>query len=189
MNCDVFRGIGGCAHKYYMLFQHHLPPPPSTYTSDAPGTVTQSGEGQPVGVDEYQLIDTHVAKPIPESNYIMGPKPGPYVAEHSHNIFAKLGARIALIGIDARTERTRHQVNYPETYDLIFGRLSQELGAAQAAGTPFKHVILLLGIPIAYPVSYCGSLDTRFLGVTANGHCAASYMARKHLHEPRHGPY
>lgn len=151
MNCDVFRGIGGCAHKYYMLFQHHLPPPPATYTSDAPGTVTQSGDGQPVGLDEYQLIDTYVAKPIPESNYIMGPKPGPYVAEHSHNIFAKLGARIALIGIDARTERTRHQVNYPETYDLIFDRLSQELGAAQAAGTPFRHVILLLGIPIAYP--------------------------------------
>ena len=33
MKCDVFRGIGGIAHKYYMLFQHHLPPPPSTYTS------------------------------------------------------------------------------------------------------------------------------------------------------------
>lgn len=33
MKCDVFRGIGGTAHKYYMLFQHHLPPPPSTYTS------------------------------------------------------------------------------------------------------------------------------------------------------------
>jgi len=30
---QVFRGIGGVAHKYYMLFQHHLPPPPSTYTS------------------------------------------------------------------------------------------------------------------------------------------------------------
>lgn len=33
MKCDVFRGIGGTAHKYYMLFQHHLPPPPSTYTT------------------------------------------------------------------------------------------------------------------------------------------------------------
>lgn len=33
MKCDVFKGIGGVAHKYYMLFQHHLPPPPSTYTS------------------------------------------------------------------------------------------------------------------------------------------------------------
>jgi hypothetical protein len=33
MKCDVFRGIGGTAQKYYLLFQHHLPPPASTYTS------------------------------------------------------------------------------------------------------------------------------------------------------------
>ncbi|KAJ4417080.1 hypothetical protein N0V82_006362 [Gnomoniopsis sp. IMI 355080] len=151
MKCDVFRGIGGCAHKFYMLFQHHLPPPFSTYTSDAPQTMTESGDGQLAGVDENQLVDVHVAPPISEPCYIVGPKPGPYVAEHSHNIFAKLGARLALLGIDARTERTRHQVNYPETYDSIFNRLKQELGDAQAAGTPFKHLILLLGIPIAYP--------------------------------------
>lgn len=153
MRCDVFRGIGGCAHKFYMLFQHHLPPPPSTYTSDAPQTVTESGDGKQTGVDENQLVDVYVAPPFQESCYIIGPKPGPYVAEHSHNIFAKLGARMALLGIDARTERTRHQVNYPETYDMIFWRLKQELSDAQAAGTPFRHVILLLGIPIAYPVS------------------------------------
>lgn len=36
MKCDVFRGIGGTAHKYYLLFQHHLPPPASTYTSGKP---------------------------------------------------------------------------------------------------------------------------------------------------------
>lgn len=153
MNCDVFRGIGGCAFKFYLLFQHHLPPPPSTYTSDAPATITEQGDGQRTGVDHNQLVNTYVAEPMVESGYIIGAKPGPYVAEHSHNLFAKLGARIALLGIDARTERTRHQVNYPETYALIFDRLSQELSAAQDAGTPFRHLILLLGIPIAYPVS------------------------------------
>lgn len=120
--------------------------------------MTESGDGQHAGIDENQLVNVYVAPPISESCYIVGPKPGPYVAEHSHNIFAKLGARIALLGIDARTERTRHQVNYPETYELIFDRLRQELGNAQAAGTPFRHVILLLGIPIAYPVSPLGSL-------------------------------
>lgn len=176
MNCDVFRGIGGCAYKYYMLFQHHLPPPPSTYTSDAPATVTEQGDGQQTGVDNNQLIDTYVAEPITEPNYIIGPKPGPYVAEHSFNMFAKLGARIALLGIDARTERTRHQVNYPETYALIFDRLSQELSAAQDTGTPFRHLILLLGIPIAYPVSKpqrrCNgstSCGTTSYGMTSRG--------------------
>ena len=60
---------------------------------------------------------------------------------------------MALMGIDARTERTRHQVNYPETYDLIFDRVRKELGAAASSPQPVKHLILLLGIPIAYPVS------------------------------------
>ncbi|KAK3362731.1 hypothetical protein B0T25DRAFT_14438 [Lasiosphaeria hispida] len=148
MKCDVFKGIGGVAHKYYMLFQHHLPPPPSTYTSDA--VAAASGEdGQ--GVDPNQMGDTYVHPRMTESNYIVGSQHGPYVAEHSHNVFAKLGARIAMLGIDARTERTRHQVNYPETYDQIFTRVREELTAAANSGAPFKHLILLLGIPIAYP--------------------------------------
>lgn len=33
MMTDVFRGIGGTAWKLYLLFQHHLPPPSSTYTT------------------------------------------------------------------------------------------------------------------------------------------------------------
>ncbi|KFA64205.1 hypothetical protein S40285_00859 [Stachybotrys chlorohalonatus IBT 40285] len=97
------------------------------------------------------LMDTYVAPPRSDPGYILGHKPGPYVAEHSVNIYARLGARMALAGIDARTERTRHQVNYPETYDLIFNRLHDELNAAASVGRPIKHLILLLGIPIAYP--------------------------------------
>ncbi|KAI1209411.1 uncharacterized protein F4807DRAFT_426637 [Annulohypoxylon truncatum] len=146
MNCDVFRGIGGTAHKYYMLFQHHLAPPASTFTSDAPKAGDHGEEDDP-----KQLVDTYVKPQAFDSSYIIGSKPGPYVAQHSMNMFSKLGARIAFMGIDARTERTRHQVNYEETYDLIFNRVREELGAAQAAGQPFRHLILLLGIPIAYP--------------------------------------
>lgn len=58
----------------------------------------------------------------------------------------RLGKAIAFAGIDARTERSRHEVNYPETYDLIFSRLSLELNAS---GGEIKHLILLLGVPIA----------------------------------------
>ncbi|KAI8956735.1 hypothetical protein F5Y11DRAFT_138795 [Daldinia sp. FL1419] len=147
MKCDVFRGIGGTAHKYYMLFQHHLAPPPSTYTSDVPPS-EENGLQQE---DPAQLVDTFVREQSFDSSYIIGSSPGPYVAQHSMNMFSKLGARIAFMGVDARIERTRHQVNYPETYDLIFGRVQDELGAAIAAGRPFRHLILLLGIPIAYP--------------------------------------
>lgn len=93
------------------------------------------------------------------------------MAEHSYNLYARLGARIALVGIDARTEvgvplersqnkcspgaqRTRHQVNYPETYEVVFEKLRSELAAAANLGEPIMHLILLLGIPIAYPVRY-----------------------------------
>lgn len=56
------------------------------------------------GIDPNQLIDTYVAPEKTEPQYIVGQKPGPYVAEHSFNMYARLGARIALLGIDARTE-------------------------------------------------------------------------------------
>lgn len=132
---------------------------------------TQDADGTQ-GIDPNQLIDTFVAPEKREPQYIVGNKPGPYVAEHSLNMYVRLGARIALLGIDARTEvshctisipigstsnkeqRTRHQVNYPETYELMFQRLRSELQAAARSGQPIKHLILLLGIPIAYPVRF-----------------------------------
>ncbi|KAK5161595.1 hypothetical protein LTR04_004105 [Oleoguttula sp. CCFEE 6159] len=148
MKCAVFRGIGGVAHKYYMLFQHHLPPPKSTFTTDAPKTWHANGiEGTPA--DPIQTKDTFVMTMKKEDpSYILGLKPGPYVEERSRSMYCQLGARIAFLGIDARQERTRHQVNYPETYNLIFNRVSNEIRASNGA---IKHLILLLGVPIAYP--------------------------------------
>ncbi|QSZ28820.1 hypothetical protein DSL72_003325 [Monilinia vaccinii-corymbosi] len=148
MRCSVFRGIGGVAHKYYLLFQHHVAPPPSTFTTDAPQTMSTDG----VGIDPRQVENTYVLEnDIPDPSYIIGDNPGPYVAERSRSIYARLGARIAFFGIDARTERTRHQVNYPETYKKIFDRLRAELTAAKASPNPIQHLVILLGIPIAYP--------------------------------------
>ncbi|KAI6946539.1 hypothetical protein KC321_g19272, partial [Hortaea werneckii] len=143
MRCPVFRGIGGVAHKYYLLFQHHLPPPPSTYTTDAPQTESNGG------MDSVQLRDTYVLTQGEEDPcYIIGKKPGPYVEEKSRNIYCRLGKHMAFAGIDARTERTRHQINYPETYDLFFKTISDRLAASKGE---IKHLMLLLGVPIAYP--------------------------------------
>ncbi len=73
MRCPVFRGIGGVANKYYLLFQHHLAPPRSTFTTDGSQIM---GEDK-VSVDQRQLENTYVLeeKQI-DSSYIIGAKPG-----------------------------------------------------------------------------------------------------------------
>lgn len=148
MRCSVFRGIGGVAFKYYCLFQHHTAPPASTFTTDAPQTMSANEKGTS-GVDPRQIQNTYVYKRTADDpSWIVGQKPGPYVEERSRNLYMRLGKRIAFCGIDARTERTRKQVNYPETYNLIFNRLEKEF---QEAHGEIRHLILLLGVPIAYP--------------------------------------
>ncbi|KAK4944434.1 hypothetical protein LTR10_016108 [Elasticomyces elasticus] len=148
MNCPVFRGIGGVSFKYYCLFQHHTAPPLSTFTTDAPSTMKagMNGSAKP---DQRQLKDTYVYnRTADDPSWIVGSRPGPYVEERSRSLYMRLGKRIAFCGIDARTERTRRQINYPETYDQIFNRLETEFKAAHGE---IKHLILLLGVPIAYP--------------------------------------
>ncbi|KAL2400050.1 hypothetical protein ABEF93_004831 [Exophiala dermatitidis] len=148
MRCPVFRGIGGVAFKYYCLFQHHTAPPVSTFTTDAPTTM-EAGAGGTAGADPRQLENTYVYKRTADDpSWIVGKRPGPYVEERSRSLYMRLGRRIAFCGIDARTERTRKQINYPETYDMIFERLHNEFTAARGE---IKHLILLLGVPIAYP--------------------------------------
>lgn len=147
MKCAVFRGIGGISFKYYLLMQHHVPPPKSTYTTSSPQTTTSHGLSG-AGADPTQLDDTFILKEHTEDScFIMGCNPGPYVEERSRSLYMRLGARIAFVGVDARTERTRHQVNYNDTYELIFNRLRSELSAAPE----INHLIVLLGVPIAYP--------------------------------------
>lgn len=147
MRCAVFRGIGGVAHKYYMLFQHHLPPPVSTFTTDAPETT--GGHAKTTPGDPTQLQSSYVAKIEAEDpSYIIGKRPGPYVEECSRHIFCQLGKRMAFLGIDARTERTRHQINYPETYEQIWNHVDAQVTKSNGS---IRHLVLLLGVPIAYP--------------------------------------
>jgi hypothetical protein len=148
MQCPVFRGIGGVSFKYYCLFQHHSAPAKSTFTTDVPATMKAGTDGT-TGADPRQLENTYVyTEMADDQSWIVGKRPGPYVEERSRSLYMRLGARIAFCGIDARTERTRKQVNYPDTYDLIFDRLRTEFTTARGQIT---HLILLLGVPIAYP--------------------------------------
>jgi PhoD related phosphatase len=111
-----------------------------TFTSDSPST--QQGEAPDQTSSGWTLKET-----ADDPSYIVGKSPGPYIEERSRSIFCKLGARISFLGVDARTERTRHQINYPDTYRLIFERLQYE----HSRDRELKHLVVLLGIPIAYP--------------------------------------
>ena len=149
MHCPVFKGIGGISFKYYCLFQHHIPPSKPTYTSPAPQT-HHFHRGSGGHADTSQLSGTFMRKIDSEDEcFILGKRPGPYISELSRSLYMNLGARIGFVGLDARTERTRREVNYPDTYDLIFERLEREM--SRQSPNKMTHLIVLLGVPIAYP--------------------------------------
>jgi PhoD related phosphatase len=81
-----------------------------------------------------------------EPSWILGAQPGPYIPELSRSIFTHLGRSIAFLGLDCRTERTYDEVVSPETYDKVLDRLEKSIIKGET-----KHLIVLLGIPIAYP--------------------------------------
>jgi len=81
-----------------------------------------------------------------EPSWLLGSQPGPYITEHSRSNFMFLGRRVAFLGLDCRTERTRELLVGDKTYSRVFQRLEQEIISGQT-----RHLIVLLGVPIAYP--------------------------------------
>lgn len=61
-------------------------------------------------------------------------------------MFVQLGREVAFLGLDCRTERQRDEIISEDSYDNIFDRLEEEIVAGET-----KHLIVLLGVPIAYP--------------------------------------
>jgi len=81
-----------------------------------------------------------------EPSWLLGASPGPYINEYSRSIFTHLGRKVALLALDCRTERMRDEVLSQESYDIIFSRCRGEIIKGET-----KHLIVLLGVPIAYP--------------------------------------
>ncbi|KAI5847199.1 hypothetical protein DFP73DRAFT_572498 [Morchella snyderi] len=81
-----------------------------------------------------------------EPSWLLGAAPGPYIAELSRSCFMFLGRKVAFLGLDCRTERMRDLVLSENTYNRVFDRLEKEIIKGET-----KHLIVLLGIPIAYP--------------------------------------
>lgn len=81
-----------------------------------------------------------------EPSWLLGDRPGPYIKELSRSVFMSMGGGVAFLGMDCRTERTREDILTEETYDKILDRCHAELVKGET-----KHLIVLLGVPIAYP--------------------------------------
>lgn len=102
----------------------------------------------------YMLFQHHTPyreSPEKEPSWIMGRNPGPYITERSRSVYARLGSSIGFLGLDCRTERTKHEIVTPSTYDLAFNRLEQEIIQSKQSGKAIKHLLVLLGVPICYP--------------------------------------
>ncbi|KAF2146821.1 uncharacterized protein K452DRAFT_262959 [Aplosporella prunicola CBS 121167] len=83
---------------------------------------------------------------VDEPSWLLGSAPGPYINEVSRNLFMFLGKSVAFLGLDCRTERMRDEILSAETYYAIFDRCRKEIVKGET-----KHLIVLLGVPIAYP--------------------------------------
>ncbi|KAI9813112.1 MAG: hypothetical protein M1827_004332 [Pycnora praestabilis] len=81
-----------------------------------------------------------------EPSWLLGASPGPYINELSRSVFMFLGRNVAFLGLDCRTERMRDLVLSDESYDRAFDRCRREIIKGET-----KHLIVLLGIPVAYP--------------------------------------
>jgi len=125
MESDVFKGLGGVAWRYYMLFQHHVAP-----GAAAGGTDSGSGSG---GGDTAETGGN-------DGSWIVGTATGPYIAQVSRSMFMRLGPGVVFLGLDCRTERTRSRIVYKETYDVVFERLRREITSDT------KHLLVLLGV-------------------------------------------
>lgn len=98
------------------------------------------------GFKFYLLFQHHTALLETDASWILG-SPGRYIQEKSRSLFARLGQKIALVGVDCRTERTLTQIVSRSSYDILYDRIEQELSRAPA----IKHLLVLLGVPILYP--------------------------------------
>ncbi|KAI1338283.1 hypothetical protein F5Y15DRAFT_416930 [Xylariaceae sp. FL0016] len=99
---------------------------------------------------KYYMLFQHQSLPQEteqsEPSWCLGPAPGPYINEVSRSLFMSLGARVALLAVDCRTERTRDEILREDTWEKLKDRCYDEIVKGKT-----EHLLVLLGVPIAYP--------------------------------------
>ncbi|PYI28305.1 hypothetical protein BP00DRAFT_449474 [Aspergillus indologenus CBS 114.80] len=99
---------------------------------------------------KYYLLFQHHSVPeeteAEEPSWLLGAQPGPYINQKSRHLFMSLGDGVSFLGLDCRTERMTDEILSEQTCDLIWDRCHREITRGET-----KHLIVSLGIPIAYP--------------------------------------
>ena len=99
---------------------------------------------------KYYMLFQHQSVPnetsADEPSWLLGAAPGPYINELSRSLYMSLGKNVAFLGLDCRTERTRDMIMSQASYEGAFDRCRREIITGET-----KHLIVLLGVPIAYP--------------------------------------
>lgn len=111
-------------------------------------TPVLSGVGA-VAFKYYMLFQHQSILPMTEQDepsWIMGTEPGPYVNELSRGLFLSLGAKLAIVAADCRTERTEDNVIDDKTWKKITDRLYSEVRRGQ-----IEHLLVVFPIPLAFP--------------------------------------
>lgn len=138
---------------------HLLAPPPLTHVRcsiiDGFGSYEDRFMRSPVfrGIGttahKYYLLFQQHTPPFSapaDPSFVPGAQPGPYIPAPSLSLCTALGPRTVFFGLDCRAERTQTQVCSPATYDAMFARLARDVVPGRT-----RHVLLLLGVPLAYP--------------------------------------
>lgn len=99
----------------------------------------------------YMLFQHHVGLNeeeayLEDNGWVLGKNPGPFIPELAHSVFTRVGPTMAVLGLDCRTERKVKTIMTRESYELAFERLVSEVKKQK-----FDHLLLMLGVPIAYP--------------------------------------
>lgn len=99
---------------------------------------------------KYYMLFQHQSLPAEDSqtepSWIRGASRGPYINQYSRSVYLSLGQGMSFVGLDCRTERLHDEVLSDESYKIILDRLDREIQKGEV-----KHLIVLLGVPIAYP--------------------------------------
>ncbi|RMJ25006.1 hypothetical protein PHISP_04134 [Aspergillus sp. HF37] len=112
------------------------------------GTPVISGLGR-IAFKYYLLFQHHSVPEETEEDepsWLLGAHLGPYINHKSRSVFLSLGKGVSFLGLDCRTERMSNEILSEPTCDLIWDRCHREIIKGET-----KHLIVLMGVPIAYP--------------------------------------